>query len=111
MFASEWRSRACVSQRHPGRLFFLGQYRPHLRKHAGIWYCDGSKTIGWGKTWREAYATWVRNTTPQNVVAEPPKFTYSWHTKAKPGEVIEFNVPTRMQRVWAWFDRFFGERT
>lgn len=104
------KSRVLMSMRHPGHLLILGQRRPHLSKVGLYWYCEGENTLGWGNTWREAYAAWVRYTTPQNVI-EPPKFTYSWHTKAKPGEVIEFNVPTRMQRVWAWFDRFFGERT
>lgn len=115
MFPHTTDMRSYLSRLFPGHIFQLTVRRPHMRKIGLAWYCEGNRIIGWGKTWREAYANWQRELEgSQSTPTAIPTFTYSWWRDYQPGEVIEISAnvpkPTGWQRALAWFDRTFGDR-
>lgn len=54
--------------------------RPHLRRHGGVWVCEGRGREARAMTLRNAYELWLRtpsrwappNFDPHNVYAQPP---------------------------------------
>lgn len=89
----------------------LGTHKPRLHKVGYYWFCEGQNVIGWGDTWREAYAAWRRYLLPQLVHVSPARITTQL-SDPKPGTVICFDVPRNQlwKRVVDRFVDFFGER-